>query len=85
MKGISVNFRFFGLFSGAYDTDENRDYSRRRRTDDDDTVLDNASVTSQDQGNAVIILHTQRVNNHFHLLVHPNSFTVFQLSFDGLI
>lgn len=33
----------------SYDTDESRDYLRRRRTDDDDTVLDNASVTSQDQ------------------------------------
>ncbi|XP_062570562.1 RNA-binding protein FXR1-like isoform X1 [Saccostrea cucullata] len=34
----------------AYDTDESRDLrSRRRMTDDDDTVLDNASVTSQDQ------------------------------------
>lgn len=34
----------------AYDTDESRDFrSRRRMTDDDDTVLDNASVTSQDQ------------------------------------
>lgn len=33
----------------SYDTDENKDYSRRRRTDEDDTVLDNASVTSQDQ------------------------------------
>lgn len=36
--------------SVAYDTDESRDFrSRRRMTDDDDTVLDNASVTSQDQ------------------------------------
>ena len=38
------------VFSVAYDTDESRDLrSRRRMTDDDDTVLDNASVTSQDQ------------------------------------
>ncbi|CAL1538808.1 unnamed protein product [Lymnaea stagnalis] len=34
----------------GYDDDESRDpRSRRRMTDDDDTVLDNASVTSQDQ------------------------------------
>ncbi|XP_048746394.1 RNA-binding protein FXR1-like isoform X2 [Ostrea edulis] len=37
----------------AYDTDESRDFrTRRRMTDDDDTVLDNASVTSQDQDDA---------------------------------
>ncbi|CAG5133865.1 unnamed protein product, partial [Candidula unifasciata] len=35
--------------AGGYDDDESRDTrSRRRMTDDDDTVLDNASVTSQD-------------------------------------
>lgn len=41
---------FFVYFSGRYD-DESQDLrSRRRMTDDDDTVLDNASVTSQDGG-----------------------------------
>jgi len=42
------------IISAAYDTDDQYDRpdrSRRRMTDDDDTVLDNASVTSQDQGN----------------------------------
>ncbi|XP_021361865.1 fragile X mental retardation syndrome-related protein 1-like isoform X3 [Mizuhopecten yessoensis] len=35
----------------AYDSEDPRDQrSRRRMTDDDDTVLDNASVNSQDQG-----------------------------------
>ncbi|BFZ06704.1 hypothetical protein BsWGS_09743 [Bradybaena similaris] len=35
--------------AGGYEDDESRDTrSRRRMTDDDDTVLDNASVTSQD-------------------------------------
>lgn len=42
------------FFSAAsYDTDnryDRTDRSRRRMTDDDDTVLDNASVNSQDQG-----------------------------------
>lgn len=41
---------FLVCFPGRYD-DESQDLrSRRRMTDDDDTVLDNASVTSQDGG-----------------------------------
>ena len=35
---------------GGYEDDGRDPRSRRRLTDDDDTVLDNASVTSQDQG-----------------------------------
>ncbi|GFN74145.1 hypothetical protein PoB_000065100 [Plakobranchus ocellatus] len=39
-----------GPVPGNYEDDDSRDpRSRRRMTDDDDTVLDNASVTSQDQ------------------------------------
>ena len=46
--------KFYIGTSASYDTDDSRydrnDRSRRRMTDDDDTVLDNASVNSQDQG-----------------------------------
>ena len=41
------------FISASYDTDDRydrTDRARRRVTDDDDTVLDNASVNSQDQG-----------------------------------
>ena len=48
-----VQFYYVCLPAVNYDDDESRDTrSRRRMTDDDDTVLDNASVNSQD-GNSL--------------------------------
>ena len=48
---INLSNLFAGM--GGYEDDSRDPRSRRRLTDDDDTVLDNASVTSQDQGNNI--------------------------------
>ena len=45
-RGIIYHWKHVAV---NYDDEESRDTrSRRRMTDDDDTVLDNASVNSQD-------------------------------------